>query len=1285
MSQTSISIIIKELLKLVVEGNTNPHILLQKELTQLNSANFSQENKDLKEDVLNYLSEVKTLITNLSKIQLSNYNQFLATISDKDEYYRDVITPIINSLYTKVTASSGDFSNKIVSSIVNQVRSSITSISLNLKAIKDIVTKLKETESKLQQPTTPTAVATNSVKDVDDLVKRICNLNTFWAATNYPEFVAVRDRLIDDKETFCKDSNEINANTYINSARSYIEEAKAFINDSLFKVADFIDSTEDNAKIYRDNITAVESVIQDLNKFISIKKESSKDTKVNPPKPLPTVTQKSTAPSKTTSTKNNTSTTPTNTKPTKNQTPNAKKPTTKTPTNTKPTTKTPQLKELPVEEWGIRFTTKQPEVAANQSPFSSYYMSLLPARQSTVPIQGGRDVPNAMPGLNFKFVPAVGKQQIPGFSPIYQNLGVKGLQVIIVGAFTGADGEEKTLVDDPKAFGSNRFSSTLGGRTVADNPFREPKAELNAYNSYLAFQKLAYEGKQIEVEINTAQVYRDIKSSPHAASLKLQDPTSGNPQFTAVIRNLDVYHATQERTWYTLVLDVTDFNMASKTNINLNNSLQAAIDKAKVDLKTAKDQEGTTENGSESNALVPEANVPNSEQAQLIDQVNKIVEGINNISDPKKRLNQELCYEHLVGYLKYIQESRLYYFKDYITGKPPQGLTSWFTGILGSIGRTAFDDVTFRLKGDILWVRARIFCRVVSFTGVVLGCKEEIYWKLNFNATDGNYITRYTRVLDGDQNQTIKPLEDECEGNSSSFDGDISGLIGWNANTFKDIAGKVGGCAAASAVLSSYTTIVGAKAGSVAGPAGTAAGAIAGFGTTFIPAVTACGFDVLGEAWQRTQEFNKDSDTAIDNFVSYFFANLIIGGASAIGSSVIRRGTKQGTSIPSSVNNNASQSVTQTIVNQTDDLLTRLKGLPDVEDALKNQTITVTKNGVSKSVTITKVKSRGDLILLTADDGIIYTGKEVTNVPESVFTQPSVTTTTNSPTASDPTQTSTGGSSSPVSQTTRLDNAIKALFLPDKVEQSILNLSTNNKRAVLTLINRYGSRGTKDISIKVGGNNIFIDDNIIIDSSTDLRFTEAGVIIGRNNTNAIPYSQIESSSFITPTVTTTPPQQPVTQNPQPPVPEGQTTTTNTPDPVSQPVVQQPQPVVTNPSQVSWIDDFNRNPQSFRNKATPVTELETTLEQRRLGANVNPIMQPNSRGSYWVVEQTTNQFSLTYKPNIRLNEFNYNAFSSYFDVPSTLPSGKTPILISPAELTKIGDNWVVTKKGVVNFR
>ena len=260
------------------------------------------------------------------------------------------------------------------------------------------------------------------------------------------------------------------------------------------------------------------------------------------------------------------------------------------PTVTKSTAPTAEIVLTP-EQWGIKFTTANtpnPALVGPSLPTSNFYMDLLPARQSTIPVQGGRDVPNAMPGLNYKLVTQVGKQAIPGFSPVYQNLGIKGMQVTIVGAFTGGDGSESTRkTDTPEAKSKTPWLNSKGSLSLSDNPDRGGKlSELTAYNSYTEFVQLCQQGKHMEVEINLFQVYNQSTHTQIGQDIKLQSK-NGNPKFTGIVRSLDVYHATKERTWYTLIMDVTDFGMASKKAINLNNKLEEAIKKAQAELEAA--------------------------------------------------------------------------------------------------------------------------------------------------------------------------------------------------------------------------------------------------------------------------------------------------------------------------------------------------------------------------------------------------------------------------------------------------------------------------------------------------------------------------------------------------------------------------------------------------------------------------------------------------------------------------------------------------------------------------
>jgi hypothetical protein len=1013
----------------------------------------------------------------------------------------------------------------------NNLITDYTSISSTLKNIASIVDKLKVPTP--QTPaTTPTAVANSSVKDIDDLIREF-NDNI------YEQYSKVNKDLFTNYNNFSdptKESDITKLNNILSNRTNHINLINKY-KDDILKFKDTNGTTYYTEEDINKSIQGLKKDISILNELIKKAKGANQDNQVNTSPPPTTETNQTQTPAPTTEENTPTETT---------------KPTETTP-------QIPQLKELPVDQWGIRFTTKQLEVAANQSPFSTYYMSLLPARQSTVPIQGGRDVPNAMPGLNFKFVPAVGKQQIPGFSPIYQNLGIKGLQVIIVGAFTGADGEEKTIVDDPKTFGSNRFSSTLGGMNIADNPVREPKAELNAYNSYLAFQKLAYEGKQIEVEINTAQVYNTLAASPYAETLKLQDPTSGNPQFTAVIRNLDVYHATQERTWYTLVLDVTNFNMASKENINLNVSLQKAITQAQEDMKNKEgpNQEGTT--ATEDNpAVVPSAG-NDSSTINNLKKASSIIDNINKIENLEQKAKQIECYKHMLKVLQYIQNSDIYVFKNYITGIFKEGFLASFSRLI----RTGFySDIKFQSKGsNVAIVSARVQCTLMPLSTFTVICAYHVYWKIDFDSKT-QPITRYTQddnlgdklaflrpdgqaIIDFFKNMTYG--KDNCEGTKEEKDNELRGIVGWNKNTLENIAGRLTGCVLGQGIIIGGVAAVTGGTGIIPAAAGIAAN---------------CGLQALGESITASQEFNKEEPEFINNLAGSLFVNLILGvGTLGLGGVIgkvtgtgFTTGALQGVGLkpkqgfPISGGSKAVPSTAPTVVNSVDDLLTNLNNISDIENKLLNQTITFKEQeGIIKSLVKNPDGTLNGIAKIEYTNGqtVFIHLKDADSLPDNLLNQPTVT--PNSPNSpSTPTQNPS---------VSKIDESINKRVTSNDLKNYLLGLSEDQKIIALKALDEVTLMDPNQIlEVRLkNGTTIVYNSKPTIGSQGN---------ISTNTNDIINVNNIESSS-LKPKSTPTPPQQPPTppqqptQQPQNPVPQNQTTTPNTPDPNSQPVVQQP--------------------------------------------------------------------------------------------------------------------------------
>lgn len=112
------------------------------------------------------------------------------------------------------------------------------------------------------------------------------------------------------------------------------------------------------------------------------------------------------------------------------------------------------------EKWGVRFRYKvgpnanaclpdqsAKEAAATGPRYNTHqttyeerdwFLTLLPAMKSVFP--GQLDVPNAMPGLQFRVTSNIAKHRVPGFQPIYQHLGVESTFITMVGTFTGDGG-----------------------------------------------------------------------------------------------------------------------------------------------------------------------------------------------------------------------------------------------------------------------------------------------------------------------------------------------------------------------------------------------------------------------------------------------------------------------------------------------------------------------------------------------------------------------------------------------------------------------------------------------------------------------------------------------------------------------------------------------------------------------------------------------------------------------------------------------------------------------------
>jgi hypothetical protein len=103
-----------------------------------------------------------------------------------------------------------------------------------------------------------------------------------------------------------------------------------------------------------------------------------------------------------------------------------------------------------------------------------WHMTLLPAMASK--FASGWQVPNAMPGLNFRVKQDLVKKKLLGGGSVYQNLGSNEIEIMMVGIFTG-DGGVYRISDNGTDWGSPIASYeilNIGGKFGAGNTMTNP-------------------------------------------------------------------------------------------------------------------------------------------------------------------------------------------------------------------------------------------------------------------------------------------------------------------------------------------------------------------------------------------------------------------------------------------------------------------------------------------------------------------------------------------------------------------------------------------------------------------------------------------------------------------------------------------------------------------------------------------------------------------------------------------------------------------------------------------
>ncbi len=137
----------------------------------------------------------------------------------------------------------------------------------------------------------------------------------------------------------------------------------------------------------------------------------------------------------------------------------------------------------------------------------------------------------------------------------------------------------------------------------------------------------------------------------------------------------------------------------------------------------------------------------------------------------------------------------------------------------------------------------------------------------------------------------------------------------------------------------------------------------------------------------------------------------------------------------------------------------------------------------------------------------------------------------------------------------------------------------------------------------------------------------------------------------------------------------------------------PQPKVVNIShsqsstsnkETQIVTLYNNQPRSLSANAITVAETDHTVEQRRMGRTVAPILEENQLGNYWIIQEGHNEY-LVPKGSIKINEYNYETISSCFECLAYNPNYSSNfILLKLAIVSSIGQNWQLIEPGELQF-
>ena len=263
------------------------------------------------------------------------------------------------------------------------------------------------------------------------------------------------------------------------------------------------------------------------------------------------------------------------------------------------------------------------KLVANGKTFN---MLLPPSIESKHP---GRSNPLQLPGLQIKANINISKLKIPGFFPIYQNLGVESLTISMSGMFTGYDG-------------TNLLSAANWENSVGIGQSNVEQGQ-DSFASASELYDFAVNNKAlVQVTIYTS----DGSFIPKQSTSTAFRDSSSNISFKGYIKEFEQVYIRQDRNYYLLRFEIVDFGSnkckavvkSDKTNNTLLNKITgAAFGLSSIDATTKQSYLDTI------SKLLAAGVIAKAKSDLLIDLINKgnniSTSSINTISNLFKELN----------------------------------------------------------------------------------------------------------------------------------------------------------------------------------------------------------------------------------------------------------------------------------------------------------------------------------------------------------------------------------------------------------------------------------------------------------------------------------------------------------------------------------------------------------------------------------------------------------------------------------------------------------------------